>query len=439
MNQINEFKQPQPNPFMMRFLEPVNKLFLLKGIPVFRDIPLIKNIPGIRGLTRIRYIDFPQSDRDRLNKITGKNKATFLLPNHPEFFTDWMIDKFVLSKVSPTAVSWASHHIVNGIGKFMQRFWLNNNLVAQIPGQTSEAKQYSINSALNGKAVLLHPEGRVSWYGQHIAPLYCGAGEMAIDTYKKGVGRFNEFTTWLAPIVWKFHFNSDVRKALLNECCYIEKRLQFSTGNHQCPAQRVYQIYLKLAKREYFKLSRIEDEFADMHLIELRDKIISKYTQMLCSSLLINCENSQTVLKQAALWLRHNTSENENHALVKDALETINRWQGLLDCSFSSSEISQEEIADHLKRIRAEFCKGTLRDTLNKYLPQAAGSRTVHIRAVQPVAVHTLMKHSDAVNPVDVMQRIRTAMQSKLDQLHHEIEANHPRINVFNPFYCHQF
>ena len=438
MNQINEFKQPQPNPLIMSLLEPVNKLFLLKGIPVFRDLPLIKKIPGIRGLTQVRHIDFPQSDREKLNAITGKNKATFLLPNHPEFFTDWMIDKFILSKISPTAVSWASHHIVNGMGKLMQRFWLNNNLVAQIPGQTSEAKQYSINSALTGKAVLLHPEGRVGWYGQHIAPLYCGAAEMALDTYKKGLASYNEFTAWLAPIVWKLRFNSDVRKALLSECCYIEKRLQISATHNHCPAQRVYQIYLELARRDYFKNTHCEDVFADMHLLELRDKIISKYTRVLCSSLLIDSENLRTVLKQAALWLRHNSAENDNYALVKDAFETINRWQRLLDCSFKFSETSQEEIADHLKRIRADFCKGTLRDTLNKYLPQAAGPRTVHIRAVPPVAIHTLMTQSEAVNPVDVMQKIRTAMQAKLDQLHLEIENNHPRLSVFNPFYCHQ-
>ena len=37
---------------------------------------------------------------------------------------------------------------------------------------------------------------------------------------------------------------------------------------------------------------------------------------------------------------------------------------------------TQEGLAEHIKRIRNDYCKGTLRDTLNRFVPQPAGPRT---------------------------------------------------------------
>ena len=69
--------------------------------------------------------------------VCGPGKATFIAPNHPEFFTDWMIDKEISARVSPLAAAWATHVVVNGIGWLAQKFWLANNLIAQIPGNSA--------------------------------------------------------------------------------------------------------------------------------------------------------------------------------------------------------------------------------------------------------------------------------------------------------------
>ena len=67
--------------------------------------------------------------------------------------TDWLLDKVISDEVAPNMASWAAADIVNGP---MRSFWLKNNLIANNGGQ--EAKDYSVNWALQGHGVLLHPE-----------------------------------------------------------------------------------------------------------------------------------------------------------------------------------------------------------------------------------------------------------------------------------------
>ena len=102
---------------------------------------------------------------------------------------------------------------------------------------------------------------------------------------------------------------------------------------------------------------------------------------------------------------------------------------------FQASCLTQEDIAAHLKRIRADFCKQNWRDSLANFFPQAPGSRTVHIRAVNPVAVHELVDADQPLCTTQIMSIVRAAMQEKLDHLHDEIEQRYPRIKVANPFY----
>ena len=76
--------------------------------------------------------------------------------------------------------------MVNGLGKLVQKFWLANNLIAQIPGNSEPAREHSVDWALKGNVVLLHPEGAVGWHGNYVAPLMPGAVEMALEALKRG-------------------------------------------------------------------------------------------------------------------------------------------------------------------------------------------------------------------------------------------------------------
>ena len=435
MNHSSYFYPPTPKPWLMNLLTPVCENLFLKGLPLLRDIPLLNKLPGVRGLAKVRYIDFPQQDQQRLRMLTGKNKATFFLPNHPEFFTDWMLDKYVLSRVSPNAACWAAGSIVNGMGRYMQRFWLNNNLIAQMPGQSQQGKYYSVKSALSGEGVLLHPEGRVNWFANTISSLFPGAAEMAINAYKKGLFNASGFQSWLAPMVWKLRFNTDVKSKLLDECVYIEDRLKLETCVIDCPARRTYYIFRQLAIRDYSELVQNHSSNTDMHLLELRNIIIEQSCEQLADILSIDDSNQRAIIRTAQKWLAKNTADNSSFNAVKRALSISKRWMNLDDCAFVQPEISQEEIAEHLKRIRAAFCKGSFKDSLNQLIPQAVGLRTAHIRAVKPLAIHTLILNDKKSDPAQVMTGVRASMQLRLDHLVAELENKTPSQKVTNPFY----
>ena len=170
-------------------------------------------MPPFRGLANIRHLDFPAADEARLAAVCGPGKATFITPNHPEFFTDWMIDKEIMARVSPLAAAWATHVVVNGIGRLAQKFWLANNLIAQIPGNSAPARAHSVAWAAQGHGVLLHPEGGVGWHNDHVAPLMPGAVEMALEALAEGRKSNPQFQAWVAPVVWKLAFTQRRREA----------------------------------------------------------------------------------------------------------------------------------------------------------------------------------------------------------------------------------
>ncbi len=131
---------------------------------VVNRVVMLKGFAGLRGVSDVPTIDFPQAEQSRLAAVCGPSMATFVTPNHPEFFTDWMLDKEISARVCPRAAFWATNGVVNGLGLAAQKFWLANNLIAQIPGNSEPAREHSVAWALKGHVVLLHPEGAVGWH-----------------------------------------------------------------------------------------------------------------------------------------------------------------------------------------------------------------------------------------------------------------------------------
>src|SRR5471032_306766 len=127
-------------------------------------------------------------------------------PNHPEFGTDWLIDKEVSSFVAPHMASWAERGIVNAA----PRFWGMNNLIANDGGDA--AKDYSIGCAIAGEGVLLHPEGTVRWTGDLVHPLYPGIAQMAMKATER-----TDKPVFIAPLVWKYRYVGDVSRRINRE------------------------------------------------------------------------------------------------------------------------------------------------------------------------------------------------------------------------------
>src|SRR5690349_5798894 len=174
------FHLPQPSFALMRMLDVVNRWVLL------------------RAYFRIRDLDFPQDDLSRLRSVVNERTAAFIAPNHPEFGLDWMMDKELSTLVAPRVACWASHGIVASA----PWFWTRNNLVANNGGEA--ARRYSVDWAMRGYGVLLHPEGSVRWTSDVIHPLFTGIAEMAADAARRIHDSGGDRPTHIAPIVWKY-------------------------------------------------------------------------------------------------------------------------------------------------------------------------------------------------------------------------------------------
>jgi hypothetical protein len=425
MPKLDVFVAPEPWPAFCRAMDIVNRWIMLKGMLGLRGVPGLRRIPGIRGLADVREILVSDAEIAKLKALCADGGATFLLPNHPEFFTDWMLDKEMISRVAPDAASWATNGVVNGMGRAMQKFFLWNNLIAQIPGNSEAARAHSVAWALTGKGVLLHPEGAVGWHSNYIAPLMPGAAAMALDAKSKAP----EKSVRLTPIVWKLVFAEDATAGLLKECAYVENSLKLGTGESANPAERVHSIFHTLFDREAEKLSLLTN--ANVPLQAKRDAIEAAAVIQLENWLGGNLagRDAAVTIQQVKRKVRAEGKEPmpESRAAQKlaDRLALICR---LGDFAFEKSTITQEEVAEHLKRLRNDWCKGAWRDAANKFIPQPVARRHAHVRILEPIEVE------GEEDPAHLMGQVRHAMQAALDEINAGPEIA-GKVTWANPFW----
>jgi hypothetical protein len=420
MAKLDVFVAPKPRPGLIKTLNFVNRWLMLGGIPVLRHIP----VPGLRGLSDIRKWDYPVEDQARLKALCGPGRAVFIVPNHPEFFTDWMIDKEVLSRAAPLAACWATHGVVNGLGNLAQKFWLANNLIAQIPGDGGAARAHSVNWAVKGHGVLLHPEGSVGWHSNFVAPLFAGAAEMAMEALAAGRAQDAAFQSFVAPIVWKLSFLADVSAGLSRECAYVERRLKIATPPGSNPAQRVFLIYSALLTRDEMALGLTGGESAPYR--ERQKLVASAVTSKLAAILGVEADAETDWQRLARRKLRELDKKSAEAVELKRLSEALFRTSRVGGSAFQKPDISQEEVAEHIKRIRNDYCAGTFRDTFNAFVPQPVGPRRAILRVVEPLAMQDWRGTAE-----EAMQEARTRMQAALDVINAGLS---PRLDK-NPFW----
>lgn len=432
-SRLMTFVPPTPSRLQFHILTPINRWLFLGGIPLLRSIPFIGRIPGIRGLTNIPKIIFPKADTERLRGAVSDKNACFMVPNHPEFFTDWMLDKEIMSRLAPTTASWATHDIVNGMGEGAQKFWLKNNLIAQIPGAGGAAgKAYSVEWALAGKNVLLHPEGAVGWHGDLIGHIYAGAVDMAIKAaHRAEKGR----QVLVAPIIWKLKYNRDVTKALHNEMDYVEQSLDLPHTSHKEDlAERLYDTCCSiLAKSE----AHYGVKPTDAHFFVRQDNLIAEILPVLGKELdKLGAEpelstKTSDLIRRGERWLRTVDRKSKDAKIIDKLTKDLRLLLRFSPDFYTGPNITQEHIGESIKRIRAVHCKGTFKDTLNSFMPQPAGPRTAYIRIPEPITI------SPDTTPKDMpalIEELRKRMQTTLDEINTDLDAMGGAITYRNVF-----
>jgi hypothetical protein len=448
---LETFAPPRPNPFLIRALVPVNRVLCLGGVPLLRSLPVTRQVPGLRGLSDIVRIDLPRDHEQRLRDAVDPRTATFLTPNHPEFFTDWMLDKEVMARVAPLAACWATHVIVNGMGPIAQGFWLRNNLIAQIPGAGGrDGRTYSVEWALKGHGVLLHPEGTVGWHGDTIGPLFPGAVEMAIEAAAMLERDGRAGRALVSPLVWKLKFLHDVEPRLQDELGYVERRLAVTPGPRaRTPAERVAGIYEALLARD--EQTWLGERGSGDSFAERQRRLVAAMADRLVQLLALEAAAGQPddarpfwrapcqeLLRAADRQLRKHAGEDraatdEARRLVKD-LRRLTRFRPEL---YPNRVMTQEQVAENIKRLRSDYCRGSLRDTLGHYVPRPAGPRVALVRVPEPMDVTSLLAGRGVLSDAEIallVADLRGRMQGALDAIEQEWSAS-PRRPVYdNPF-----
>ncbi len=430
MTKLDVFVPPRPKRWMIRFTSVLNRIMMLQGVPILRNLWPFRLIPGIRPIADVREFDFPQVDLDRLRALCGPGRATFIAPNHPEFFTDWMIDKELLWRAAPMAAAWATHTVVNGLGGLMQKFWLANNLIAQIPGNSEPSQKLSVEWAAKGHGILLHPEGAVGWHNDFVADLKPGAIEMAAEALELGRKSNPAFRAFVVPVVWKLVFLEDAEQGLLSEAAYVEDRLNVEPPrNSASSAGHVFHIYDTLLARDAAKYGVAVPAAS---LRERREKIATVIEQRLAAAVGAPDKVGRgSLMRLGRRWIRENKASADLAALskVRALSDDLARIIRLGDFAFEDRRITQEQVAEHLKRLRNDYCTGTIRDSINRLLPQPVAPRRAIIRVAEPIEIT-----DPAVNVEAGVAELRRRLQSALDAINDELASQGAVRHYPNPF-----
>lgn len=461
-NRLTTFVAPRPSRIMVAATALINRMFMFNHVPLLDRVPFLNRIPGIAGLTRIKHVEIPSADVARFEEAVNSQTVAFIGPNHPEYTTDWLLDKVLATKFAPMMASWATHSIVNGMGKLAQWFWLRNNLIAQIPGAGGAAgKKFSVEWALKGHSVLLHPEGQVGWHSDHIAPLFPGLVELAFEAADQTSNTTHPKQVYALPVVWKMRFLHDVSDALHREMTYVEKRLNLPSGASLSLEKRVFAAQCEMLARAERKWGRnsggegLSYVRRYEYFVESLLRVAEGRLELVGSALDTGADHTYTRLESTGRYaeftarfrraekkLRAKRKSNEPvNADVSLSVKTLQKLLMFAPELYTDERITQEHLAESIKRLRQVYCRGTLRDELNAYLPIAAGPRVAHVRVAPALNINAYWLKSIDVPTTElaaIKQQIlgdfARTLDGTLEKLVQELATQYPAVTYENPF-----
>ena len=411
------YRDPTPSPFLMRVLEPVNRRLLL---------------PAVLG---VRKIDLPPADEQRLRAAVRKDTAAFLAPNHPEFLTDWLIDKELARRVSPLMAHWAAREIVNR-NPLEQSFWLRNNLIANVPG--GGGKDYSIRWAMAGHGVLLHPEGKPTWNPGWVAPLLPGVVDLAWETVRALDAEGRATPVYVVPIVWLLRFDRDASRGLHGEMEHVEQALRLESGKALALEKRFEALLwaILLRRREVFGfLGPVGGSALPPHdYFEAQESLSNLLLDTLETRFGAQQGDLEEKLRGLRRAIRTQWEENpESVRLDRKRMREIERLQHFSRAVYDREHLTQEDLAATLKHTRAALLPG---ETLRNMVPVPAASRTAHVRVLEPIDARARRSQGDeAAARTAWLEEIRAQMQQALDRLGAELASRRKPARLSNPFW----
>jgi hypothetical protein len=411
------YRDPRPSPALIRALGPVNRHLLLTR------------------LLRLSEFRVPAAELARLRAAVNPGTAAFLGPNHPEFMTDWLIDKEISRLVSPLMAHWASYEIVNG-SPLSQAFWLANNLVANVPG--GGGKAYSLRWAIAGHGVLLHPEGTATWQSDRVGPLLPGIVDMAWAAATQLREANDRRPVFVVPLLWKLHFAGDAAAGLSREMALIERALGLPQGSGEIE-QRFAALLSALLVRQCerlgvpapaFEATTGSGYFAAQRatLAAIRAALEARHGEVDADP-----TRAQHQLRRAIRRAARDDADGARQDRAR--LAELQRLWSFDPALYDKPTLAQEHIAETLKRTRTALVTRGTRNALHNLVPVAVAPRVVHVRVPEPldVAAAVAAGGDEAAARERLLAALHERLQSGLDRLNLEIAPDVDRWRRPNP------
>ncbi len=426
------FVEPKANRLIMAVT-----LFLIHhlayaGLPFLRFfVGLRRFIPFLRGMD-MTGLDLPAADVLRAQKAV-QDGAVYFAPNHPEMFTDWLIDWDVMSKVQRRCAFWGGFDIVNG---GLSWLWLRHNLIANTPG--GGGKAYSVKVAARGDGVLLHPEGDVAYTARTLQPVFPGVADLAERTAATLDG---QKPTYIVPMVYRYRFVEDPRPGLHQRLSTLERRLSLpSTGGQNLgPRFFAFQRHLlaRLAERHDIDLPAVADD----NYFQVKQHFVERLLGRM--ELTLHLAGTGTVtdrVRRVRKTLRAIRRQGPAHegrfreGMAKaSVIEALHRYDPE---SYGQARLTAEQIAETLTRLRGALLADSWVDTLRSFMPLGCARRTAHVRVLAPLEVqpHRGRSADRAAHVAETLDRYRAAMTAGLSALDAEFAAADGAYAVDNAF-----
>jgi len=229
----------------------------------------------------------------------------------------------------------------------------------------------------------------------------------------------------------KYFFVEDVSAALADEISLIERKLDFSSDRQARLEDRLFQLQRRILTRQ---LTALKSEFAELEITprnffevqrqfqgELLERLRTTYGERTgeLPAQLRSYEKEIKLLRPAKRAEPDDPSLRRYKEESKLVAE-IRRLDTFQADVYATETLTQEQIAETLKRTKRDLVNFTTLDGLHNVMPVAAGWRKVILRCGEPINVRERLEQhrgDSAELSEQLLIEFRQRMQAKLDEL----------------------
>lgn len=139
-------------------------------------------------------------------------------------------------------------------------------------------------------------------------------------------------------------------------------------------------------------------------------------------------DGSRTAVRRADRWLREAaTKTSPGRDEIRALAKTLRRSVRFDPSWYARPELTQEQVAENVKRLRADYCFTGLADNVHRFVPRPVGPRIAHIRVPESIDVTA----SGIESPEALLADLRERMQRTLDEMAAQLPAGRRYPNPF--------